>query len=103
MCVPVHGECVHAPAGGSEGVALLEAKIAAGAELVITQPALIPSRHRAWWEAGEDLLTQHSCCTRFAVTDGFLRLKLLMYRAYIRRRSRDGSRLIPCVHTLQVA
>lgn len=29
----------------------LEAKIEAGAEMVITQPCLIPSRHRAWWDA----------------------------------------------------
>lgn len=39
-----------AEGGGSDGTARLEAKIEAGAELVITQPALIPSRHRAWWD-----------------------------------------------------
>ena len=36
---------------GREGLARLEAKIEAGAEMVITQPSLIPSRHRAWWES----------------------------------------------------
>ena len=32
------------------GMRRLEAKIEAGAEMVITQPSLIPERHRAWWE-----------------------------------------------------
>jgi 5,10-methylenetetrahydrofolate reductase len=44
--------CVANPTaeGGGDGPARLEAKIEAGAELVVTQPNLVFARHRAWWE-----------------------------------------------------
>ena len=47
------GGCGDGPgtSGTSSATQRLEAKIDAGAEMVITQPCLIPSRHRAWWDA----------------------------------------------------
>ena len=46
----VHLACVANPylEGSAHGPARLRAKLEAGAEMVVTQPALIQSNHRAW-------------------------------------------------------
>ena len=52
---PVTLACVANPSlEGAAGVAALERKIALGAEMCITQPALAPERHRAWRRAVRD-------------------------------------------------
>jgi 5,10-methylenetetrahydrofolate reductase len=46
----VHLACVANPSleGSAHGPGRLRAKLEAGAEMVVTQPALIQSNHRAW-------------------------------------------------------
>ena len=52
---PVTLACVANPSlEGAAGVAALERKIALGAEMCVTQPALAPERHRAWRRAVRD-------------------------------------------------
>ena len=77
----VHLACVANPSleGSAHGPARLRAKLEAGAEMVVTQPALIQTNHRAWW--GEFNF----------ISTSFLAWAIIMTSCFVYRRGESGA------------